>query len=384
MRHHPCYSSLSTYKRCPAAWAIGYRDEDPGVSVEAMENGKDAHDGIRRYGEECFAQKRTVDGEAGLRIAASYDEPTRSMLERFFADWRWDWGSTIVRDVAPVEQHLKATLENGMVFSGHIDLLQRYEGEGSVELDPFGDADSPEGDDSKWIVTDFKSHVYGDFDPVDAPWQHQLYCALAQANYPAAQVFEARIHIIDRYGWTPGPWRLGGDLSYILHEVSCLCDRIAADTECEPKPGAACIGCTYAAACPCRDAGTLEEICGDTGEGRLRKMLFHKALVEVYHKLLKAEGQKNGPIRADGKKFEGRADKLLVAKSPTTLEQDLHPFDLVPADLTSGITKGQIERAAKRMDDASRIDFLDLWDEKRGSVKWAAYNDTPGDDAPEE
>jgi len=94
----------------------------------------------------------------------------------------------------------------------------------------------------------------------------------------------------------PDPWRLTGRLDYIGDEIQALVDRIAADTECEARPGEVCLGCTARLSCPCRDTATLQAVCGTTPEGMLRQYLWHKGQMAELSALLSVAVQETGEV----------------------------------------------------------------------------------------
>jgi len=305
MRGKHSYSAYTTFLRCPPAYRACYIDGDPGITPPALKNGADVHDGISRYAAHCFGKKRKSDLEEGRKIALGYPDPVRELVETFVENWRWEFGSTIVEGVLPVEQEFRAMLPDGKTqFSSHLDLLQKYDGAATVAEVPFGEEGTGEGDEALWVVTDFKSGLYGDcWDELTAPKQLQWYCWNGQQNYPQAQSFKACLYSI-RTNYTL-EWSLGGDLSYIGHELQAIADRIAAETEWEPIIGS-CMTCLHRLTCPCHETETLERVCGPGPEGHLKKLLWHKAQTAVENDILKEYVKQTGEtIALDGKPLYG-------------------------------------------------------------------------------
>lgn len=291
MRQHPCYSSISTYIACPAAFRLGYRDGEPPLVRTNLLNGQLLHDGIAAYASHCWRRKLASDFEAGRSIAAAYSEPTRGLLETFVENTRWEWGDVVIKDTAPVEQHLSATLPGGMLFSGHVDLIQRYLDSASA----FGEDDSGGGDGSLWVVTDWKSSFYGDTDTDEAPLQLRAYAWLVQQNWPEARELRVQLQSI-RTGHTRW-WALGGDLGWIGEELQAIVDRIARDEHMEPRPGPdSCPQCLYAAACPLRGTKTLEVLTEQPLETTAAAYYWHKAQADLARGLLKARAEADGGL----------------------------------------------------------------------------------------
>jgi hypothetical protein len=190
-------------------------------------------------------------------------------------------------------------------FSGHIDLLQRYEGAAAAADNPFGaDDDSEAGDGDLWVVTDFKTGLYGDFDDETSPRQLQWYAWLVQQSFPQARAFEVRLHSL-RTGHVLS-WRLSGDLSYIGQELQAIADRIAREDEWEPTPGPACLSCLHIHACPLKDSETVQHITKMAPEQRLRTMLWHKAQASALNDLLKEHVKLTGEmVYLDGRPLYG-------------------------------------------------------------------------------
>lgn len=267
------HSAYSSYWRCPPTYKLCYVEGDEGVTPPALRDGSLRHEFAARYGAHCFAKGRTCDMEEGRRLALGYPDDVRKSLENFIENWRFDWGTTIVEGVAPVEQEFRAKLPGGEVFSGHIDLLQKYEGAATVAEVPFGDddgvvpEDEEEGDGALYVITDLKSSLYGDdWDEDNAPKQLKRYAWLVQNAidedgnrlFPGARAFRLILHSI-RTG-AQREWSLAGDLSYIGNELQAIADRIAAETEWETTPGEACLSCLHVHACPKRATMTVEVI----------------------------------------------------------------------------------------------------------------------------
>lgn len=350
MRSSNSYSSYSTYNNCPAAWRLAYGtpvyrhpderlaawdelaaalmsedvdfaageaiqellDEvrslrpkgDPGVTPPALRNGSLNHEFAARYGAWCYQKKRTCDLEFGRELALGYEEPVRSIMEGFVDNWRFDWGSTVVEGAAPVEQEFRAMLPDGRtVFSGHIDLLQKYDDAATPAEDPFGaddgvapGDDAEEGDGALYVITDLKTSLYGEWDEFTPPKQLQWYAWLVQnavevtdggqrCLYPGARSFELRLYSL-RTNYTVS-WRIGGDLSYLGRELQAIHGRIEEDTEFEAVPGEACLKCLHVHACPVRDSATLQNLTGTTPEQQLELYFWHKAQYTALNELLK-------------------------------------------------------------------------------------------------
>lgn len=294
MRSPHSYSAYSTFLRCPPAYRACYIEGDPGVTPAALKNGAGTHEAIARYAAHCFNKGRKSDLEEGRRIALGYMEPVRELVEKFVEDWRFEWGATIVEGVAPVEQEFRAMLPDGKTeFSGHLDMLQRYEGAASVEEVPFGEEGVGDGDDALWTITDLKSGLYGDcWNDEVAPKQLQWYAWLVQQNYPQARAFKVCLYSI-RTGYTL-EWQLGGDLSYIGHELQAIADRIAREEEWEPCPGPACLTCLHVHCCPLKDSETVRAITDIPPETTLQLYLWHKAQYAALNGLLKEHVQQTG------------------------------------------------------------------------------------------
>jgi hypothetical protein len=263
-----------------------------------MTVGSHCHEIVERYAEHCYRRKRQSDMEEGRRIASGYSADVREIMERWVENWRWEWGTVVSGESAPVEQQLWGTLPDGQRLSGHIDLLQCYEGaaDTSHENDPFGAIDA--GGDL-WVVTDFKTGLYGDFHGEHVPLQQRIYAWLVQQNHEAAQAIECRLSVL-RNGYQPEPWLLTGGLGYIGEELQSLCDRIAADEHCDPIPNRACIGCQAALACPCRDTETMRRILTDDPGDTLRQYLWHKGQMAALREQLQSHYAAGESASADG------------------------------------------------------------------------------------
>jgi hypothetical protein len=336
---------------------------------------------MARYGEHCFKSKRSSDLDQARAMLQGYPASNQDLMERFLENWRWEFGTIVVEGSLPFEQELSALLPGGQTFRGHLDLLQKYDDAATVEAveqeGTFGDDDLPQlGDGALWVVTDFATHWY------DKTNQLRWYAWIVQANFPRARVIEGRVQPFSTFGWAGEPVRFEGDLSSVGEELQGYCDLIAADDEFEANPGAACTSCFHVMACPCRDQDTLQAICGDTPEGHLRKCQFHEAQADAEKVILKGYAKELGRVEADGAVFEGRASLSLVPKSAVTLELDLAEFGLTVNDLTAGVTKAQIEKQAKGLEDGQREKFLSLFDQKLGSIRYAVYKATSKSDQP--
>ena len=374
MRSAHSFSAYSAYLRCPPTYRLCYLDGDPGITPDALKNGSLNHDAIARYAAHCFGKQRKMDLEEGRRIALGYQEPVRGMVEKFVEAWRFEWGTTIVEGIAPVEQEFTAALPGGQIFSGHIDLLQKYEGAATVEAEPFGADDQPgEGDEALWVVTDFKSGFYGDvWDEENAPFQQRIYPWLVQQNYPQARSFESRLYSI-RTNYTLS-WKLGGDLSYIGHELQALADRIAAEEEWEANPGPACLTCLHIHACPLKDTETVRQITSIDPNELLRLQLWHEAQKQALASLLKAVAEHGGRPQVPGWVYEGRAATSLIPVDRATFPRDCVALGIDPEALRGNFLKSLIEKAAKTLEEGKRDTFLGLLQEKpTGKPVYKAY-----------
>ena len=379
MRSPRSYSAFSLVNRCPAAYRLAYLDGDPGVTPPALKNGADTHDAIARYAAHCYRKQRTSDMEEGRTIALGYPEPVRGLVEQFVENWRWEWGSSIVEGVLPVEQEFTAALPGGQEFSGHLDLLQMYEGASSVVEMPFGMDDTEDGDGALWVITDFKSGLYGDvWDEDVAPKQLQWYAWLVQQNFPKARAFELRLYAI-RTNYTLS-WRMGGDLSYIGHELQAIADRIAAETEWEACPGEACVSCLHVHACPLRETETVKQIAHTEPDDMLAYLLWHTAQADALKPLLKARAELDGPIHTGGYVYEGRRSTSLVPLDRATFRQDCETLGVEYETLTGDLQKSLLQKAAKKLEEGKRNTFLGLLEEvPKGGPVYKAYQDKAGD-----
>lgn len=299
MRSPHSYSAFSTFLKCPPAYHLCYVQGDEGTTPPALKGGSDNHEAIARYGAHCYQHKRASDLEAGRKIALGYPEPSRSVIEQFIENWRWEWGATIVEGVAPVEQEFRALLPDGRTeFSGHLDLLQCYEGAGDVEAEPFGMDDSGTGDGNLWRITDFKTGLYGEFTEEQPPKQLEWYAWLVQQCKPGARSFEVNLHAL-RTGRSVS-WRLGGDLAYIGNELQAIADRIAREEQWEACPGEHCISCLHVHACPLKGSRTIEALTQGTPAEKLQAYLWHKAQYKALDGLLKAHVKETGEFIEGG------------------------------------------------------------------------------------
>ena len=384
------YSSLSQYRACPAAWKQHYLDGEPGIVPQNVRDGAMTHDGIERYAKVCFndgKRPRKYDREAGFHIADSYPEPVRSTLTRFVENWQWEWGQMVgAPGVCPVEQELTAPLPCGRTFSGHIDLLRRFEGAASSSSF-FGDDDESEaGDGDLWVVTDWKNRYYA-AEQVQVrpgfyvPLQPLVYAWIVQSNYSEARNFSLRYHLLT--GYEVGPWDVAGDLSWVgelLSERSEVMDR---DEEREPCMGIACEHCFHCLTCPLHDTATWRRHTNETPESKLQQYLWHKAQADALVPSLKEVAQASGLIAIPGYTYEGRHSTSLALREGV----DLAAFGLAELDLKGDWNKQKINRAAKKIEDETlREAFLECWEERLGSLVYKAYKSDAGrndDETPE-
>ena len=386
-RGYPSWSSLSLYHGrlldgtgCPQAFKLGYIDNEPSIMPDAWLAGIHVHDAIARYGEHCYRAKRKSDFDEAANIAAGYSQSVGKLFLEFADDWRWEWGAVISEDGTPVERRVTGILPGGLEMSGHIDLVQRYDDSAD---NPFGMEDDPDaGDGALYVITDFKSGVYGTFSDTP-PEQLQIYAWLLQQEIPQARQFELRIHALRQFGPQPGPWRIDGDLSHISDRLQGLCDTIAADERHEPVPGENCLSCCYRLACPLRDSETMKAIVDNGPDELLQHLLFHNAQGDALKPLLKAYVEEGIIPEAGGYEFTGRRSSSLQPVAQATLLQDLQRFNVSIYQVLGGPNKQGITKAAKELGDSLGKEFLELFIERPGSLRFGAYkksSDPEGDD----
>ena len=303
MRSNRSHSAYSAFEKCPPTYRLTYVEGDEGITPYYLRDGSLRHDFAARYGQHCFARGRKFDLEEGRRLALGYPDDVRESLENFIENWRFDWGTTIVEGIAPVEQEFRAKLPGGATFTGHIDLLQKYEGAATVAANPFDDDDGvvaeneEEGDGALYVITDLKSALYGDdWDEDTPPKQHKRYAWLVQNAideegnrlFPGARSFRLVLYSI-RTG-AQREWDLAGDLSYIGRELQATANRIAVEKEWETTPGTVCLSCLHILACPKRKTmtvmATTEEL---PASERLANYYWFKAQAAAQLTLLKEQ-----------------------------------------------------------------------------------------------
>jgi len=256
-RPHPSYSSLRLFQTCPLAFKLSYIEGVPQVPTPAVITGLECHEGVERYARHCWSRNRASDLTEARSIASSYGKEAAEILADWFEEWRWDWGS-VVGDgkTCPVEWELSALLPDGeTAFTGHVDLIQRYEGAADPmgrldpDVEPFGDYDA-RGDDL-YVITDFKS---GRVRPGD--WsQHETYAWLYQRStldaegQPTALDFELRSSMMRHWVPDPTPKYIGGDLSWVGDRLQAQVNRIRDEREFRARPGVGCDTCMVFHAC---------------------------------------------------------------------------------------------------------------------------------------
>lgn len=379
------YSSLSSYAACPAAWKQTYVDDDPGIVPQNVRDGANAHNGIARYAEVCFkGGKRPAkyDREAGYLIADSYPEPTRSTLRGFVEAWQWEFGSMVGTDgKCPVEQEFTAKLPCGREFSGHVDLLRCLEGAASSTSFFGEDDDAALESDDLWVVTDWKNRAYASEmvqvrKDCAVPLQLLTYAWLTQSSKPEARNFDLRYYLLA--GYEVPAYQVAGDLAWVGELLSERCEVMDRDVECEPCMGRACDRCFHKLTCPLHDQATWAKHVDETPESKLAQMLWHSAQADALKDDLKGLAQERGLVAVPGFVYEGRQNSSLVLREGA----DLSPFGYTEFDFRGGFDKNKIRSAKKKMEDeALREAFLLQWEEKPGSLRYAAYKVGNGADS---
>lgn len=281
------HSRIRLYLDCPHAYYLHYVQGEPGVPSEAMVRGKHLHEAIARYARHCYRKgKRSLktDFDEGRKIAAGYPE-LEGTIRDFIQNMAWEWGSVLPGENGPVESMYSATLPNDETFRGRIDLLQKQEGARSD--DPFA-----EGDD-EWWVTDWKSG-FGMFAEDEPPLQLLAYAWLVQANFPEAKNLRLAIESIAA-PWSPKPWNVSGDLSYVADKLCSIIDRVRADDECEPTVGVACQNCNYIAACKHAKSAMVAAVAGQNVVGLAEQVALLDPVTGAAKKLLKRAVEEHGP-----------------------------------------------------------------------------------------
>jgi len=366
VREHPCYSSVSAYLRCPAEFREAYVLKYAGFERDNLKHGREVHEAAAEYAKGCFPKRKAFDAALADSISLAYQEPVRTLFREWAEDWRWEWGSVVFGEASPVEQQLWGTLPGGQRFSGHVDLLQRREGAAEISVDPFGEGtinDLDIGGGDLWVVTDFKTRAYGDFDEAEAPLQQRIYPWLVQQNREEARVFHTRIVAFARGAWSPKPWVLTGDLSYIGAELQAICDRIDREEDFDATPGTACLSCLHTLSCPCHDNPTLLRITGETAEGRLKRMIWHEAQIATMKMLLKEDVKSEGEVWVGNQGWGERMGE--------TSYQTEYPLELLKLAMEAG---EDLQTARSRLPGWARVWKLDK-DNLRGWMAKPEWGD---------
>lgn len=284
------HSRLQTYLSCPCAYKLHYLDKEPQIASDPMRDGSAFHEAIARYAEHCWRggrKSRSTDFDEGRKIAQGYPDLEDDIV-RWVENTVWEWGAILPGDTKPVEVMYNADLPSGDEFCGIVDLLQRYSG--GVADDPFAESDD------LWSLTDYKSG-WATYPEDKAPLQLLGYAWLVQKTWPEARVFDLRIHSV-RAPWSPKPWRVEGNLSWVAEKLDAIADRVRRDTEFSPSVGPACMTCNLVAACPHAQTNTLSTLSEDpVAIGRQVALL--EARVKQGKALLKAAVKGRGPIPTD-------------------------------------------------------------------------------------
>lgn len=343
MRAHPSYTSISTYLQCPMAFKLGFLDNEPAVVPPHVRRGQELHAAIATYAAHCWREQRASDYDEASVIALAYPG-CDDLFAAFVENTRFDWGATIIRDVEPVEQHLQAALPDGTIFSGHVDLIQRYEETGSSM---FGEDDAGVGDGCLWVITDWKSDLPGSARSDDCPLQLQIYAWLVQRNWPEARDFRLQMQSV-RTGRVAF-WAIGGDLRYIADRLMALCDRIAHDTDHEPICSLdSCPNCFYIHACPLRDTLTIENIAAASDEDLARAALWHRAAYREAWEALKYRAEAAGGLLTVGDQQWGWTNQLsLVPRNYQAVAKACVEAGRSLTELMSGFDKRKVTRAIK-------------------------------------
>ncbi|MDD3492636.1 MAG: PD-(D/E)XK nuclease family protein [Candidatus Thermoplasmatota archaeon] len=351
------HTRLSTYLACPCAYKLRYIAREPQVASPAMLAGQQMHEALERYALVCWRKgKRPLktDFDAGRDIAAGYPDLQRD-IERWVENTAWEWGVILPGDTSPVEQMYQGILPNGDLFTGRIDLLQRY-GEGIAD-DPFAESAD------LWVLTDWKSG-WGAFSEDGAPLQLLAYAWLVQWKWPEAREFELRIEAV-RAPWSPKPWRVSGDLEWVAEQLAAMAERIKRDRDFEAHVGEACMNCTVVAACPHVKSATMEALREDPRE-LARQVALLEAAVAQGKRLLKQAVKDNGPVPVgEGREAWGWTRKeSLACGSPRTAAETIEAAGGDPWEFVS-MTPAQFAKALEAIeDDEARAALVRLGETK--------------------
>lgn len=281
------HSRLSTYLACPCAYKLRYIDKEPQIASDAMRAGSEFHEAIERYALACWrggVKPKATDFDAGRKIAQGYPELAEDIC-RWVENTVWEWGAILPGDTQPVEVMYNADLPSGDEFCGVIDLLQRYKG--GLSDDPFADSDD------LWSLTDYKTG-WATYPEDKAPLQLLGYAWLVQKTWPEALVFDLHIQST-RAPWSPKPWRVEGDLTWVADKLDAIADRVRRDEEFSPNVGPACMTCNVVAACPHAQTETVRALQEDPLL-LSRQVALLEARAQQGKALLKAAVKERGPI----------------------------------------------------------------------------------------
>lgn len=367
--HHTRLSAyLPEEGGCPAREGLR-RAGEPEVPSDAILRGQQVHEGLSRYGAACAEKRKRKLPDVGERIASGYSGDVADILRRFVkvAEFPFERDTEVVA----IEQQLECELDNGLRFAGTIDLI--YKQPRQTE-NPFAESADV------WHLIDWKTHVPGYVANDEPPQQLLRYAYLVQRNYPDARDFRLGIGGMAAWqDWSVTWWpkrqtetRLDGDLSAIGAQIAATCERMAADTRCEPCPGGACLDCLYTLACPLRETATLRAILEPTNPEMLQATIWHEAQADARKGLLKARAML-APVRAGNAIFRACPVTSYAPVSEPTLETDLLPYEVAPDKFRSGWSKDSIDKFHRdllKSNSEQAAEFRSLWEERQGSPQW--------------
>lgn len=367
-RPHPCYSSLSEWDRCPLSFWLTYHRGEPHIFPRWVADGQLGHDFIAAYGSHCWRNKKQTDLDVARFLLRGYPATVRDNLRWWADNYSWDWGRIVEGFGCPVEMRLETKLSNDMIFSGHVDLVQRFEGaivhEDFERLTAFDDDDTLDGDaDTLWVITDWKTRYYGDYSD-RAPWQNVYYAFLVQRNWEEARKFQLVIETLATGPKPPDPWYLAGDLSYVDTEIVSKCKAIARAEEqgaWDARPGGPCAMCGHLMICPALKKMLTKRRLKKAftqPEELLRILIAANSLrIDCTH-ILNALVEEHGAVEADGFTYQGETSYKYRPVHEPTLDAKLKELNRRRSDFTGDWSKAKIEKGIRELG----AEFAELWE----------------------
>jgi len=233
---HLSYSSLKTWRECPAHFHFRYLQSVVKPAARLADNiGSRFHEWAESYTKICADLDVPSARSEGLAIARTYDCPELLALAETFCDsWRFDWAYR----VGASEVSFRVPLPEGSLdFVGRIDCL---------ELDPHNE---------RLVITDYKTPRIRDF-PDQPPLQLRYYAWAAQEAFRNPETGE-RIQEIEVCRWLVATgeaqaWILPyGPHTSTRDEIVMLANE-ALNAESYPATPSenACRWCAYKTDCP--------------------------------------------------------------------------------------------------------------------------------------